>query len=560
MEMTLTRDQLQRRIQTDGQLSVQADGDNDGQNNGHRDDKLIPAAPGLPGPSNQANQSNQDARKMIGAPAANVAQYNAHERIKGHGVRGWFRAFHIIFTFALYQLFIYVYHRGWFVGAKDESEEKHLKWQADWIGRQLLKLGPTFIKIGQSVSTRADLLPLAYIKELSKLQDNVPPFAHDEAMRIIERELGRPLDSLYAEIDSQPIAAASLGQVYRARLHSGESVAVKVQRPNLPEVINFDLAVLRGIARFMTRFPKLVRGVDWEGTLNEFAATIFEEMDYVQEGRNAETFRANFSRWREVYVPVIHWSHVSPRVLTMEFIEGTKVLDLQSLTDRGIHPPDVVKLIARTYLKQLLEDGFFHADPHPGNLRVMSDGRMAFFDFGMVGRITPQMQSLMIDAFFHIVERDVKGLTQDLINLNFLSPTVDRDSIRLVVEKLFSEYLNLKLGEVRFKELTYELAEVVYEYPFRIPANFTYVMRAIMTLEGIGLTMDPNFSFFDIAKPYAKEFMLKREGRYFRDILIKKLIYGEDHEIQWGKMWKLAKIAARMVYESVVGPPSNSEK
>jgi predicted unusual protein kinase regulating ubiquinone biosynthesis (AarF/ABC1/UbiB family) len=505
-------------------------------------------------PDNRMLSEGDGARSIEAAPAANIAHYNSRELIKGHGVRGWIRAFHIIYTFALYQLFIFVYHRGWFVGKKDESQERHLLWQAQWISRQLLKLGPTFIKIGQAVSTRADLLPLAYIKELSKLQDSVPEFPHDEAMGIVERELGATIGDLYAEIEPQPVAAASLGQVYRARLHSGETVAVKVQRPHLEDVINFDLAVLRGIARFMGRFPKLVRGVDWEGTLNEFAATIFEEMDYVQEGHNAETFRGHFKSWREVYVPVIHWSHVSPRVLTMEFIEGTKVLDVQTLTERGVNPPNVVKLIARTYLKQLLEDGFFHADPHPGNLRLMNDGRLAFFDFGMVGRITPRMQNLMIDAFFHIVERDVKGLTQDMINLNFLSQTVDRESIRLVVEKLFSDYLNLKLGEVRFRELTYELADVVYEYPFTIPANFTYVMRAIMTLEGIGLTLDPNFSFFDVAKPYAKEFMLKREGRQFRDMLIKKLIYGENHEIQWDKMWKLAKIAVRMAYENWVAP------
>jgi predicted unusual protein kinase regulating ubiquinone biosynthesis (AarF/ABC1/UbiB family) len=505
-------------------------------------------------PDNRMLSEGDGARSIEAAPAANIAHYNSRELIKGHGVRGWIRAFHIIYTFALYQLFIFVYHRGWFVGKKDESQERHLLWQAQWISRQLLKLGPTFIKIGQAVSTRADLLPLAYIKELSKLQDSVPEFPHDEAMGIVERELGATIGDLYAEIEPQPVAAASLGQVYRARLHSGETVAVKVQRPHLEDVINFDLAVLRGIARFMGRFPNLVRGVDWEGTLNEFAATIFEEMDYVQEGHNAETFRGHFKSWREVYVPVIHWSHVSPRVLTMEFIEGTKVLDVQTLTERGVNPPNVVKLIARTYLKQLLEDGFFHADPHPGNLRLMNDGRLAFFDFGMVGRITPRMQNLMIDAFFHIVERDVKGLTQDMINLNFLSQTVDRESIRLVVEKLFSDYLNLKLGEVRFRELTYELADVVYEYPFTIPANFTYVMRAIMTLEGIGLTLDPNFSFFDVAKPYAKEFMLKREGRQFRDMLIKKLIYGENHEIQWDKMWKLAKIAVRMAYENWVAP------
>jgi predicted unusual protein kinase regulating ubiquinone biosynthesis (AarF/ABC1/UbiB family) len=308
-----------------------------------------------------------------------------------------------------------------------------------------------------------------------------------------------------------PVAAASLGQVYRGRLHTGEVVAIKVQRPELEQTINFDLAVLRWLARFAARYPSLTRGVNWEGTLDEFAAVIFEEMDYVQEARNAEAFRYNFRKWREVYVPKIYWSHVSPRVLTMEFIEGTKVIDLQTLDERQINRVEVVRLIARTYLKQLLEDGYFHADPHPGNLRVLDDGRLAFFDFGMVGRITAEMQDKMIDAFFHIVDKDVHGLTQDLINLHFLAPTIDPNAIRPVVEKLFSDYLTLKLGEVRFKELTYELAEVMYEYPFHIPANFTYIIKAIMTLEGVGITLDPKFSFFDVAKPFAKEFMLKRE-------------------------------------------------
>lgn len=486
------------------------------------------------------------------APAANVARYNPDAQIQGNGIRGWMRAFRIVWTFALYHIFVFIYHRGWFIGKKDESEEKHLKWQGEWLCRQLLKLGPTFIKIGQSISTRADLLPLAYVKELSKLQDNVPAFDHQQAMQIIERELGKPLEALFAEIEDAPIAAASLGQVYRARLHSGETVAVKVQRPNLEQTINFDIAVLRQIARFMMRFPQVIRGIDWEGILGEFATIIFEEMDYIQEGHNAETFRANFRKWREVYVPTIYWSHTSPRVLTMEFIGGLKVLDLQSLRERGVNPPDVIKLIARTYLKQLLEDGYFHADPHPGNLRIMDDGRLAFFDFGMVGRISPKLQSQMIDAFFHIVEKDVKGLTQDLINLQFLAPTVDQEIIKPVVEKLFSDYFNLKLGEIRFKELTYELAEVIYEYPFRIPPHFTYVMRAVMTLEGIGIAMDPNFSFFDVAKPYAKEFMIRREGKTFRDLIVRKLIYGEEGEIQWGKMWKLAKIAIKSYWDEFV--------
>jgi predicted unusual protein kinase regulating ubiquinone biosynthesis (AarF/ABC1/UbiB family) len=483
-----------------------------------------------------------------------AATYDASLEIKGNGIRGWLRAVHIVWTFALYHLFVFVYHRGWFIGQGGESEEVHLEWQARWLHKQLLALGPTFIKIGQSISTRADLLPLAYITELSKLQDAVPAFDNAEAARIIERELGVLPEIVFAEIGSEPIAAASLGQVYRARLHTGEDVAVKVQRPNLDKIINFDLAVLRSIARFMTRFPRLVRGVDWEGTLNEFARVIFEEMDYIKEGRNAETFRKNFRRWKEVHVPRIYWEYSSRRVLTMEYIGGDKVLDLDALRARGVEPRSVVNLIARTYLKQLLEDGFFHADPHPGNLRVMPDGRLAFFDFGMVGRITADLQSKMIDAFFHIVERDVKGLTQDLVNLNFLTRGIDFALIRPVVEQLFSDYLNLRLGEVRFKELTYDLAEVMYEYPFTIPSNFTYVIRAIMTLEGIGIVMDPNFSFFEVARPYAKEFMLKREGRFLRDQILKKLLYGEDHTIQWGKAWKLAKMAFKMYYESLTAP------
>lgn len=519
--------------------------------NGRNSTALVPAPPIIDAELIEASSQ---------AEQTQAAHYNPHEAIKGHGLRGWLRALHIITTFALYHLFVFVYHRGWLTGGKEESEEKHLQWQATWLSRQFLKLGPTFIKIGQAVSTRADLLPLTYIKEFTKLQDRVPAFPNDIAFAIIEYELGQPISALFAEIEAEPVASASLGQVYRGRLHTGEIVAIKVQRPELAQTINFDLAVLRRLARFANRYESLARGADWEGMLDEFAAVIFEEMDYVQEGRNAETFRHNFRKWREVYVPKIHWGLVNTRVLTMEFIEGTKVIDLQTLDERGLNRREVVRLIARTYLKQLLEDGYFHADPHPGNLRVLDDGRMAFFDFGMVGRITPELQSKIIDAFFHIVERDVRGLTQDLINLNFLPPATDLNAIRLLVEKLFSDYLNLKLGEVNFKELTYELAEVVYEYPFRIPANFTYIIKAIMTLEGVGITLDPNFSFFDIAKPFAKEFMLKREGRFFRDQLIKKLIYGEQGEIQWGKVWKLTKMAAKMMWEDLAGrtppPPS----
>jgi predicted unusual protein kinase regulating ubiquinone biosynthesis (AarF/ABC1/UbiB family) len=438
-----------------------------------------------------------------------------------------------------------------FRGASDSAAKaKQIERQSVWLKQSLIKLGPTFIKIGQSLGTRADLLPLAYVKELATLQDQVPAFPTAEAFARIEAELGRPIREAYSEIDAEPVAAASLGQVYRARLHTGEEVAIKVQRPNLEAAVSFDIAILRHLTDQLNRIPQISNNADWSGMLREFDATIHEEMDYVKEGHHAERFRENFKSWRVIHVPKIHWSHSTTRVLTMEFIRGTKVVDVAELRARRISPVKVNRLLIRTYLKQLLEDGFFHADPHPGNLLVMDNGRLAFFDFGMTGRITPRLQSEMITAFFHVVGRDVPGLAQDLINLNFLKPSVDPETVRPVIEGLFQHYLNLKLGEVNFKELTYDLAEVMYEYPFRLPANFTYIMRALMTLEGIGIVTDPGFNFFDTAKPYAKQFMLRREGKQFRKLLLDKFT-GRDAEgrIEWGKMWKLAKMAARMYLE-----------
>jgi predicted unusual protein kinase regulating ubiquinone biosynthesis (AarF/ABC1/UbiB family) len=238
-------------------------------------------------------------------------------------------------------------------------------------------------------------------------------------------------------------------------------------------------------------------------------------------------------------------------VLTLDFIRGTKVVDVVGLKANRISPVKVNRLLVRCYLKQLLEDGFFHADPHPGNLLVMDSGHLAFFDFGMVGRISSNLQTQMIDAFFHVVSRDVRGLGQDIIDLNFLKPGVDPETVRPVVESLFKHYLNLRLGEVNFKELTYDLAEVIYEYPFRLPSNFTYIMRALMTLEGIAILTDPGFSFFETAKPFAKEFMLKREGRMFRKLIFDKLTGRENDEnrIAWSRVWRLTKMAAQMYLE-----------
>jgi predicted unusual protein kinase regulating ubiquinone biosynthesis (AarF/ABC1/UbiB family) len=458
------------------------------------------------------------------------------------GLRGYLRLARVVSSFCLFTLRVLLNARGWRLKKLPDAELRHQ--EGALLRDKLLALGPTFIKTGQSLATRADLLPVEYIQELAKLQDEVPSFPTEQARAIIETELRAKIDEIFIEFEDTPVAAASLGQVHRARLRTGQSVAVKVQRPNIHEQIEFDISVLRRIARRLERYPNLIRGVDWQGTLDAFHSTINEEMDYEQEARNAEIFRTNFAKWKEVYVPKMFQVFSTRRVIVMEFIDGLKVTDSENLTAVGQDPHEVVKLLARTYLKQLLEDGFFHADPHPGNLRVMSDGRLAFFDFGMVGRLDMKLQSNLINAFFHVVERDVHGLVNDMVRLGFIELSPDEESrFKPIIEGLFNRYLGIRLGDVNFKELMFDMASVIYEFPFKIPASFTYIVRAVMTLEGIGTQVDPDFRFFEIARPYAKRFMFMREGRYLRGLLVDRVIRGESGEIEWGKVWKLAKMA-----------------
>ncbi|MEP6945892.1 MAG: AarF/ABC1/UbiB kinase family protein [Acidobacteriota bacterium] len=440
--------------------------------------------------------------------------------------------------------------RAFMIGSEKNKVANQEK-QAVWLKDQLINLGPTFIKIGQSMGTRADLLPLPFVKELGELVDSVPPFPNDVAFARIEHELGEKINEVYSEFDLEPVAAASLGQVYRARLQSGDEVAVKVQRPNLDATIKGDIVILKKVAKFAERFPQLNQNADWPGMLREFDVTVHEEMDYAAEGRNAERFRENFKNWDNIRVPKIYWNATTSKVLTMEFIHGVKVTDLEAQAMQNIAPEKVNRLLIKTYLKQLLEDGFFHADPHPGNLLVMADGTLAFFDFGMVGRISAELQSKMIDAFFHVVSKDPAGIAEDLIALDFLKPGTSADAVKPVVEKMFEFHFDLKLKDINFKELSYDLADVMYDYPFRLPSNFTYIMRALMTLEGIGIITDPEFNFFETAKPYAKEFMLRREGADFRKIFVNKLM-GRDEggKIDWDRTWKLAKMAFKTVLKT----------
>lgn len=423
-----------------------------------------------------------------------------------------------------------------------------LREEAARLRTRLTRLGPAFIKIGQALGTRADLLPVPFIEELGKLQNRVPAFPTADAFRIIERELGAAPSAIFAEIDQEPIAAASLGQVYRAVMPNGFEVAVKVQRPGLRERVEEDIFILRRIANWMERSEKLFKGNDWIGMIDEFDRVIHEEMDYRNEARNAERFAENFSDWPKVHVPSILWEHTTSRVLVMEFLRGIQVTDLDGLRDAGIDAREANEMMFRTYFKQLLEDGFFHADPHPGNILMLHDGRLAFFDFGMVGRITPKLQNLMVSAFFHLLDRDYDGICRDLIALEFLSPEVDLAEFTPVVADLFRRKLDVNLAQVRFKDLTYDLGEIVYRYPFSTPASFTFIIRALMTLEGISITMNPEFNFLEVAKPYARDFLFRRESAHLREQVWESLHDAKSGKLNWTRLLNLARTAISLYF------------
>jgi len=424
------------------------------------------------------------------------------------------------------------------------AEYEEYRQLGKWLRNQLHDLGPTFIKIGQTLSTRADLLPLPAMLELSTLQEEVEPFDTEIARAIIERELGGRPEELYAKFDSKPIAAASLSQAYRAVLHDGRDVVVKVQRPNLASIIAVDVQVLAAVADEVMTYPALCRHTDWPGIVAEFARTIFEEIDYIREGRNADRFRHNFRNNTRICIPRIVWRLTGRRVLTIEYVPGVRVTDVQTMDAMGIDRQDITTAGANFYLRQLLEDGFFHADPHPGNLRIMPDGRVGFFDFGMVGRISPALKQSLMDAFLHVIKREYGGLVDDFVAMGFLPEDVDRDGLCRELTPIVDARFSEGLSRVRFRKIVFDFSEIVWRYPFRLPSEFTFIMRALLTLEGVALTIDPEFNFIDVALPFAQKLLLRNSGATIRQALLREVF--SDGRFNPHAAINLFKAAARL--------------
>ncbi|PZV16414.1 MAG: hypothetical protein DCF21_10505 [Leptolyngbya sp.] len=422
-------------------------------------------------------------------------------------------------------------------GRSAQTEAK----RATQLREMLTKLGPAYIKIGQALSTRPDLVSPIFLEELTTLQDQIPPFANATAYRFIEEELGAPPSQIYAEISADPIAAASLGQVYKGKLHSGEDVAIKVQRPGLAQRIALDLHILRGLARFATNRISLIRS-DLVAIMDEFGERIFEEMDYNHEGENAQRFAKLYGHIPDIYVPYIYPQYTARRVLTMEWIEGTKLTDIDKLTRKGINATHLIEVGVQCSLRQLLEHGFFHADPHPGNLLAMADGKLAYLDFGMMSEVKPYQRYGLIEAVVHMVNRDFEGLAGDYVKLEFLTPDTDLTPIIPALANVFSNALGASVAELNFKSITDEFSALMYEYPFRVPAYYALIIRSLVTLEGIAINVDPEFKVLSKAYPYVAKRLLTDQSPELRASL-QDLLF-KDGSFRWNRLENLLRNAS----------------
>jgi predicted unusual protein kinase regulating ubiquinone biosynthesis (AarF/ABC1/UbiB family) len=404
----------------------------------------------------------------------------------------------------------------------------------------LTKLGPAYIKIGQALSTRPDLVPPIYLEELTRLQDQLPAFPNEIAYQFIEEELGAPPSEIYAELSSQPIAAASLGQVYQGRLKTGEEVAIKVQRPDLRERITIDLYILRKLAAWVQRNVKRVRS-DLVGILDELGDRIFEEMDYIHEGENAERFFELYGSMKDIYVPKIYWEYTNRRVLTMEWINGIKLTQPEKIAALGVNARYLIEVGVQCSLRQLLEHGFFHADPHPGNLLATMDGKLAYLDFGMMSEVKPAQRYGLIEAIVHVVNREFDSLAKDYVKLEFLTPETDLTPIIPAFAKVFANAEGASVADLNIKSITDDLSALMYEYPFRVPPYYALIIRSLVTLEGIAIYIDPNFKVLSEAYPYVAKRLLTDPADELRTSL-QELLF-KDGKFRWNRLENLLKNA-----------------
>ncbi|MFQ6131850.1 MAG: ABC1 kinase family protein [Armatimonadota bacterium] len=368
----------------------------------------------------------------------------------------------------------------------------------------LEELGPTYIKLGQALASRADLFPEEFVTELRKLQDEVPPIPFDQAREVVEGELGARIDDLWETFESEPAASASIGQVHHGTLKSGEEVAVKVQRPGIEQVVEVDLNILRTVAQLAERRFLWAERSDLVGLVEEFAENLRGELVYTTEGHNADRLRENLKDEEGIYVPRTFWALTTDRVLTSERLVGVKPTDEDGMAEMGVDRPRLATRVGRSMLRQILLDGFFHADPHTGNLLVVGPARAAFVDFGSMGWLGRELREELLRLLVGLLEEEAGVVCEQLVNIGAIGPDTDLQSLERELDVLVAKYRHIETGEVKFSRIINRLMSLLCQYQIRMPSEFALLMKALVLTEGLCQVIDPEFDFRKVAEPFAR--------------------------------------------------------
>lgn len=369
----------------------------------------------------------------------------------------------------------------------------------------LESLGPTFIKLGQLLSVRQDILPADIIEELKKLQDLVHPFPFSEVKELIEAEFNDELENIYKEFDIEPLAAASISQVHRAMLFSGKQVAVKVQRPGIEEIIDLDLDILKDMAHFIDGHTKYGKIYDFSNMVEDFGDIIKSELDFTKEGENSDTLMHNLSRDKGVTVPKVKWIYTTKRILTMEYVEGIKASDLDALAQAGIDPKNIAETISTSICNQILWDGFFHADPHPGNIQILTDGTIVLLDLGMVGYLNELSKAAIVDFFIGIVYRDSQAVVNAITRMDAFTEESDITNFRKSIDILIGKYLDKPMDKIKIDELLNDIFHIAFLNHIKTPNEFAILGKTLGTLQGLIEILAPEINPIMIAEPIAKK-------------------------------------------------------
>ncbi|WP_135610034.1 AarF/ABC1/UbiB kinase family protein [Methanococcoides sp. AM1] len=374
----------------------------------------------------------------------------------------------------------------------------------------LEELGPTYVKFGQLMSMRQDLIPKEYAEEFAKLQNDVPPFECSEVERVIEEELGDKVENLFLSFDKEPIAAASIGQVHRAKLHGGKDVVVKVQRPGIRKVIDSDLDILFSIAGFAEEHLEEAKLYSPVAVVEELQRSIYAEMDYTQEARNIERFKCNFKDDPNIVIPGVYWEYSGLKVLTLDYIDGIKSDNFKEIDALGLDRNQIAEYGTEAFMKQIFEDGFFHADMHSGNVLILTDGRIALLDFGMVGHISKEIRNLLIDALIAITRGDVNQYLEVLKDFGMVPAEIDVHAFKIDYEHVLNKYYGRSLDQLNTPLMIAEMMSMLRKFKIRIPPNIALLFKGVMTVSGFALQMVPDFNVTVVAEPYARGIMHNR--------------------------------------------------